>query len=59
LKANIVIEIDETIGKRGLTHVGAARLLGMPVAELTELLRGRTRPYTVDRLQELLRRLSA
>jgi predicted XRE-type DNA-binding protein len=58
LKANVTIEIGEAIEKRGLTRATAARLLEMPVQELTELLRGHTKPYTVDRLEELLRRLS-
>jgi predicted XRE-type DNA-binding protein len=58
-KANVVIEIDEVIVRRGLAHAGAAWIMGMPLQALTELLRGHTEPYTVDRLKELLSRLSA
>lgn len=58
-KANVVIEIDEAIETRGLTHAGSARIMGMSLQALTKLLRGHTRPYTVDRLKELLSRLSA
>ncbi|MCK1442791.1 XRE family transcriptional regulator [Bradyrhizobium sp. 48] len=58
-KANVVIKIDEAIEKRGLTHARAARIMEMPQKELTKLLRGHTKPYTVDRLKELLSRLSA
>lgn len=57
-KANVVIEIDEAIKKRGPAHARAARIMGMPPRELTKLLRGRTEPYTVDDLKELLSRLS-
>ncbi|MBR0707953.1 helix-turn-helix domain-containing protein [Bradyrhizobium liaoningense] len=57
-KSNIVIEIDEAIEKRGLAHAKAARTMGLPPRELTKLLRGHTKPYTVDRLKELLSRLS-
>lgn len=58
-KANVVIEIDEAIEKSGLTHARAAQIVDLPLPELTKLLRGHTRPYTVDRLKELLSRLSA
>lgn len=58
-KANVVIQIDEAVEKRGLTRARAARIVEMLPKELTKLLRGHTGPYTVDRLQKLLRRLSA
>jgi predicted XRE-type DNA-binding protein len=58
-KANVVIKIDEAIEKRRLAHARAARAMGMPLQELSRLLRGHTEPYTVDRLKDLLSRLSA
>lgn len=58
-KSNLVIKIDETIEKRGLTYARASKIMEMPRQELTKLLRGHTRPYTVERLKELLSRLSA
>lgn len=58
-KANVVIEVDEAIEKRGLTCARAAKIMDMPLQELTKLLRGRTGPYTVEHLKELLSRLSA
>lgn len=58
-KANVVIQIDEAIEKRGLAHAKAARTMGIPPRELTKLLRGHTKPYTVERLNALLSRLSA
>jgi predicted XRE-type DNA-binding protein len=58
-KANVVIDIDGAIEKRGLTHARAARIMGTPASELTKLLCGHTEPYTVDRLKESLSRLSA
>ena len=57
-KAKLVIKIDETIEKRGVTYAKASKIMEMPRQELAKLLRGHTRPYTVDRLQELLSRLS-
>jgi predicted XRE-type DNA-binding protein len=56
-KANAVIEIDEAIKRRGMARAAAAGILGMPLQALTDLMRGRTEPYTVDRLKELLRHL--
>lgn len=58
-KADVVINIDELIEKRGLTRAKAARIMEMPQPELVRLLRGHTGPYTVDRLKEFLSRLSA
>ncbi|ULL01872.1 XRE family transcriptional regulator [Bradyrhizobium sp. I71] len=46
--ANAVIEITDVMEKRRLTHTRAARLMGISRPELTELLPGRTRGYTVD-----------
>jgi len=57
-KANVVIEIDEAIEKRGLTHASAAWTMEISLRELTKLLLGHTEHYTVDRLKELLSRLS-
>ncbi|MBR0841739.1 XRE family transcriptional regulator [Bradyrhizobium liaoningense] len=57
-KANLVIKIDETIEKRGLTYARASKLMEMPRQELTRLLHGHTGPYTVERLKEFLSRLS-
>ena len=59
VKSNLVIKIDEAIEKRGLAHAKAAQIMEMPTRELTKLLRGRFGPYTVERLKELLSRLSA
>lgn len=58
-KANVVIEIDGAIEKRGLAHAEAARTMHMSLQELTELLGGCTEHYSVERLKELLSRLSA
>ncbi|MCS3928997.1 putative XRE-type DNA-binding protein [Bradyrhizobium elkanii] len=57
-KAKVVIEVDEVIKKRGLTHAGAARIMRIPLQALTKLLHGHTGPYTVERLRELLGRLA-
>src|SRR5579871_964910 len=53
-KANLTIEIDKTIKKRKLTQTGAARVLGISQPKLSELLRGRFRGYSIERLMNFL-----
>ncbi|MHC2618006.1 putative XRE-type DNA-binding protein [Bradyrhizobium huanghuaihaiense] len=56
-KANVVVEVDEVIKKRGLTYAGAARIMRMPLKDLTKLSGGQTETYTIERLKELRGRL--
>ena len=58
-KSNVVIEISGVMEERRLTHAKAARLMELSQPDLLDLLRGRTRPYTLDDLNERLRRLRA
>lgn len=53
-KANLVIEISKAIKKRKLTQTQAARLFGISQPKLSELLSGRFRGYSVERLIHFL-----
>ncbi len=49
-KANLVIEISKIIKKKKLTQADAAEMFGISQPKLSELLRGRFRGYSVERL---------
>ena len=54
LNAELVIRIDEIIRQRGLKQVEAAKLLGLSRPDVSRLLRGSFREYSVERLLRLL-----
>ena len=54
LKADLVSSIDEIVRRRRLTQVEAARLLGLSQPDVSRLLRGNFREYSVERLLRLL-----
>ena len=54
LKAKLVTRIDEIIRQRGLIQVEAAKLLGLSQPDVSRLLRGSFREYSVERLLRLL-----
>jgi len=54
LKAQIVIELDRLISERGLTQIRAAKLMGIAQPDLSNLLRGDFRGYSVERLMRML-----
>lgn len=54
LKAKLVSRIDEIIRQRGLKQVDAAKLLGLSQPDVSRLLRGNFREYSVERLLRLL-----
>ncbi len=54
LKAELVTRIDKIIRQRGLKQVEAARLLGLSQPDVSRLLRGSFREYSVERLLRLL-----
>ena len=56
-KANLTIEIDKAIKKKKLTQTKAASILGISQPKLSELLRGRFRGYSVERLMHFLNEL--
>ena len=54
LKAQLVTRIDEIIRRRKLKQVDAAKLLGLSQPDVSRLLRGIFRDYSVERLLRLL-----
>ena len=54
LKAEIVTRIDTNIRQRGLKQVDAAKLLGLSQPDVSRLLRGSFREYSLERLLRLL-----
>lgn len=53
-KSNLVIEIAKAIKKKKLTQTQAAKVLGISQPKLSELLNGRFRGYSVERLMHFL-----
>ena len=54
LKAELVTRIDETIRQRRLTQMQAAELLGLSQPDVSRLVRGSFRDFSIDRLFRLL-----
>ena len=54
LKAELVTRIDKIIRERGLKQVDAAKLLGLSQPDVSRLLRGSFRDYSLERLLRLL-----
>jgi predicted XRE-type DNA-binding protein len=56
-KARVASMIYETIKARKLTQVNAAKLMGVDQPKVSEIVRGKVRGYTLDRLLGCLVRL--
>ena len=54
LKAELVTRIDRIIRQRGLKQVEAAKLLGLSQPDVSRLMRGNFREYSIERLLRLL-----
>ena len=54
LKAGLVARIDAIVRRGGLTQTEAARLLGLSQPDVSWLLRGDFREYSLERLLRLL-----
>ena len=54
MKAELVSRIDDIIRKRGVTQTETARLLGLSQPDVSRLLRGDFREYSLERLFRLL-----
>ena len=54
LKAQLVSRLDDILRARGLTQSAAAKLLGAAQPDLSNVLRGRFRGYSVERLMRFL-----
>ena len=54
LKADLVMRIDTIVRERKLTQAAAADILGLSQPDVSRLLRGHFRDYSVERLLRLL-----
>ena len=54
VKAELVSRIDDIVRKRGITRAEAARLLGLSQRDVSRLLCGDFREYSLERLLRLL-----
>ena len=54
LKAELVTRIDAIVRQRGITQTEAARILGLSQPDVSRLLRGDFREYSLERLLRLL-----
>ncbi len=54
VKAELVSRIDEIVRRRRLTQARAAQLLGLSQPDVSRLLRGHFRDFSVERLLRLL-----
>lgn len=54
LKAELVSRIQNRIAERGLTQVQAARAMGISQPDVSRMLRGRFRDFSVERLMRFL-----
>ena len=57
LKAELVGRIDALVRRRGITQTEAGRLLGLTQPDVSRLLRGDFREYSLERLLRLLNAL--
>jgi len=54
LKADLVMRIDDIVRSRGLSQVQAGELMGLSQPDVSRLLRGNFRDYSMERLMRLL-----
>ena len=54
VKAELVSRIEDIVSRRGITQTEAARLLGLSQPDVSRLLRGDFREYSLERLFRLL-----
>lgn len=54
LKAALVVHLKRLIERRKLTQIAAAQLVGMKQPDLSNVLRGHHRGYSVERLMRML-----
>jgi predicted XRE-type DNA-binding protein len=57
VRADLLIQIQETLKARGLKQAGAAQLLGVTQPRVSDLVRGRLDLFSVDSLIDMLARL--
>ena len=54
IKASLVLKIDRLMKQRGLKQVEAAKLFGVKQPDVSKMLRGEFRQFSVERLMHFL-----
>jgi predicted XRE-type DNA-binding protein len=54
IKASLVLKIDDLMKQRGLKQVEAAKLFGVKQPDVSKMLRGEFRQFSVERLLRFL-----
>jgi predicted XRE-type DNA-binding protein len=54
LKANLTLQIFRAINARKLTQAKAGKILGIPQPHVSDLMRGRARAFSAERLMQFL-----
>jgi predicted XRE-type DNA-binding protein len=54
LKANLTVQIFRAIKARKLTQAKAGKVLGIPQPHVSDLMRGRARAFSTERLMQFL-----
>jgi len=57
LKADISIAIEQAIERKGISQREAGELMGVPAVKVSNIICGRLKGYTLDRLFTYLKRL--
>jgi len=57
VRADLMVELDKVITRRGLTQQQAAKIMGVTQPRVSDLLRGRIDLFSVDTLIDMLARL--
>ena len=57
IRADLMIDINRLLKKRGLTQKAAAKVLGVTQPRVSALVRGRIELFSIDTLVEILARL--
>ena len=57
IRADLLIQLQQTIASRGLTQVKAAKILRVTQPRVSDLLRGRIDLFSTDSLIDMLARL--
>jgi len=57
LKSGVALEIRGVLSRRGLLQSDAAAILGVPASKVSDVVRGRLRGYSLDRLTDWLQKL--
>jgi predicted XRE-type DNA-binding protein len=57
LKADLVISVRQTIDAKKLTQVEAAKRMGLSQPDVSKLLRGHFRTFSIERIMKMLNKL--